>query len=240
MTAVAELERIAANVVRPSGAFTVVIVEAGTTGERLPSGHFSGIGGTTAWGPAWFDGLRKSKPVHLFPTVKDARALAAILDGREPALRSSPHSVAAPPRSHAAAGPAERGEVPSVVPGTRAPRTPRSARLHDAVGTRAGSPASALSEASVAEAPAVTCAACGRDMADLPPSRTGQLRKTCGDACRKAYQRGHRAPVPGVVAPEAVAALSRLPRALYGFPHGDRTDPAGPGQLAIPLEQITD
>lgn len=54
------------------------------------------------------------------------------------------------------------------------------------------------------------CKACGRDLAELPPSRSGQHRQTCDDACRQAYHRGQRAPIAGVVDAESIERLSRL------------------------------
>lgn len=109
MTALAELEAIAANEVRPTGHVTVVLVEAGTTGDRLPNGSFSGIGGTTRYGPAWFDGLRKSAPIALFERQYEARVLADLLDHGS-TLRTAPDSVAGA-RQHA--GSVETGAVPS-------------------------------------------------------------------------------------------------------------------------------
>lgn len=80
----AELEAIAQAVVLPEGATDLVMVVHGTEGARLPSGHFSGVGGSTQFGPAWLmDGLKPSAPIALFDNQKDARALFALIAGPE-------------------------------------------------------------------------------------------------------------------------------------------------------------
>lgn|GEM_PF-5429675 len=260
MTAIAELEAIAANTVRSAGR-TVVLIEAGTTGERLPNGSFSGIGGTTRWGVAWFDGLRKSAPIALFERQHEAHVLADLLEHGS-TLRSAPRSVAAsltggsaergavpsadrltaaarrsssrtarrplaaglngdvvpatiagspgaPLDTHAEPGPEPEGVTPissaaaagvavaddDGTPGLRPDPTPTPNRVDQADGDPAGS-GRAIAQASPGSK---SCAACGRSFANLPTSPMSPRRRTCSDACRQAYRRGHRAPVPGVV-----------------------------------------
>jgi hypothetical protein len=240
----AELERIARDVVAPGAATSVVAVVDVTPGGRLASGVPSGIGVETRYGAAFFDGLRKGPAIAWFPNQRDAYRLIELLDtGR--ALRSTPRSVAALTPGSAERGvvqsaPAHPGALPPdgrrwVPGGPKASRSPVDMPVDEDAGSEPGvnvDPPGAV-------APVVAgalCAACGTSLADFPPSRTGQKRKTCGDACRKAYQRGHRAPVPGVVAPDAVAALSRLPRHLSGF---GRSDQAKPSPAQLPLSPLS-
>lgn len=67
-----ELGIIAEDVVLPGGvsanSLQLCVVQEATLGDRLPTGDFSGLGGVTQWGVAWFDGLKPIKPyIHVFP-----------------------------------------------------------------------------------------------------------------------------------------------------------------------------
>lgn len=223
MTTTAELERIAERAIWPSGSTDVVGVVDVKPGGRLPNGSPSGIGGETRYGAAFFDGLRRSPAIAMFEKRTDADRLIRILkDGST--LRSGPRSVAALTE----AGSAERGSVPSARSQRRSSARSRGRSLDGIqrsdgapMPQDAGSPGAPSStapqgpeHAAGATRDGVRCKACGRSLAALPPSRNGQRRQTCNDACRQAYRRGHRAPVPGVVGVDAIAALSRPPRPL--------------------------
>lgn len=260
-----ELERIAANTVRPAADHAIAMVVVGTTGGRLANGSFSGVGGQTLWSPVWFDGIRKSQPIHLFESQHDARALADLLDPRRSTLGPAPRSVAG---AAAPAGTAEGGAAPSAVAhdsrsgrrtaeptlGGSAPAA--STDTHSGPGSKpSGVPAdqgadalagsssdggSPETERAIAGSPASPgprlCAACGRDLASLPPSPMAARRTTCSVACRQAKRRGHTAPVAGVVDEASVERLSRLgTRFLSGFGRGDPDPAPDPNQLAMPI-----
>lgn len=242
MTTIVELEAIAARAVWPAGATSVVALVEVTPGGRLANGSPSGIGSVTRFGAAYFDGRRRSAPIALFDQQRDAFQLIDLLSGRT--LRSAPRSVA--PRSQAE-GPAERGAVRSVRPHRRSnPRLPdvvgdppsRDGRTTSQSVPTSGSPGAPI-EAPVAGASRVLCKACGRDLTDLPLPRNGQRRRTCDDACRQAFHRGQRAPIPGVVAAEDLSRLSRLPRAITTGTGPADADPADPGasQPELALEE---
>lgn len=78
------LGSIAAEAVPPSGTLDVVVVVEHQQGSKIKGTDlWSGLGGVTQYGVAWFDGLKASKPIALFDHQKDAHALAALLTGEE-------------------------------------------------------------------------------------------------------------------------------------------------------------
>jgi hypothetical protein len=119
------------------------------------------------------------------------------------------------------------GIKPSGVTATRSADAP-------AVGSSDGGAAGSASGIASASPGPKRCAACGRDLSTLPPSRTGQRRRTCNDVCRQAFHRGQRAPIAGVVDTEPITRLSRLSQpSLTGL--GRDPDPGRAAQLALPI-----
>ena len=217
---IVELEAIAAQAVRPAGQYSVVAVVDHKPGGRLANGSPSGIGGETRYGAAWFDGLRRSKPIALFARQRDAFTLIDLLTDRT--LRSAPRSAA--PRSQAE-GPAEGGAVRSARSHERStPPLPDVAEV--LTGARGGRTAS-TTYPTPGSPGAPLCKARGRSLEDLPVARNGQRRQTCDDACRQAFHRGQRAPVSGGrdarVPQRPVTASPPHPRLQGGDRRGPRT-----------------
>jgi hypothetical protein len=223
MTTTAELHEIAARTTWPAGAAAVVAVVDVTPGGRLATGVPSGLGVESRYGAAFFDGLRRSPAIAWFPAQRDAFRLIDILRTGT-ALRFAPHSVAARQADSGGGGPevdepsgtAERGAVQSAGQVARR-RQPSRRPVAAAAAHRPDDALTPPAEASVvervgAEPGGPSCKACGRDLSSLPRSRTGQRRQTCDDACRQAFARGERAPLPGVVADDELTRLSRLSR----------------------------
>lgn len=260
MTTAVELERIAAGAIPMIDATDVVaIVAQATPGGRLSNGSPSGLGVEVRYGAAWFDGIRRSEPIAMFERQRDAFALIDLLTGR--ALRSAPRSVAAVSEGRSSGegrGPERpHGQLDSVsrTPARGTRRLDGAARAR-AAGARApgvnleapetvgadpdGSLGQPSSIAGAADAvPGASragrfCKACGADLSARPPSRTGQTRMTCDDACRQAFHRGQRAPIPGVVDQDELTRLSRLsrPNETATGREDPARDPAG-SQLAL-------
>ena len=210
MTATVELERIARDVVPPVGAtgwrLTVLETRPSTTYAVVPV-----IGGR-------LDG----KPVYR-GSQADCHRFGDILTGA--ALRPAPRSVATP---SGGAGSAERGADRSAVARGRSTSRQDPAAL-DVVSIRR----EPVDGAAVTSEPG-HCKACGRGI-EASQSRTGQRRQTCDDACRQAYRRGQRAPLPGVVDDESIGRLSRLSRRSTAAHRGALTHRGrGGSQLALP------
>lgn len=227
MTATLELERATAAVIPPVGAtgwrLTVLETRPVTTYAVVPI-----IGGR-----------RDGAPV-IRGNQRDCTIAYELLTGR--ALRSAPRSAAeridVPGRSSLAgdpAGPAERGAVRSVRSHERSnPSLPdvagadaRGGRTASATATASGPPGAHAGLAKQPAGPAPEpCKACGRDLSHLPTPKSKIRRQTCDDSCRQAYHRGERAPESGVVTPEAIARLSRLPGGPMNTVESEAPDPA--------------
>jgi len=211
VTAAAGLERIARDVVPPVGAtgWRITVLDR-TTYAVVPV-----IGGR-------LDG----KPVFR-GSQADCHRFDDILTGAS--LRPAPRSVAA---VETRGRPAERGADRSLAPQDSLPRPggrgARASRLVDGEARSSGRNATVTS-------PGPPCKACGADLSGLAPSRTGQRRQTCDDACRQAYRRGQRAPLPGVVDDESIGRLSRLSRRSTAAHRGAPTHRGrGGSQLVLP------
>jgi hypothetical protein len=96
MTAIAELEQIARSArTARAGESDVVAIVDGAQGGRLSNGVPSGLGVTTRYGAAWFDGLRRSEAIAWFDDQADVYRLIGLLKAAPTTTRSAPRLVAA-------------------------------------------------------------------------------------------------------------------------------------------------
>ncbi len=250
MTSV-ELERIARDVVPPIGAtgwrITVLDTRPATTYAVVPI-LFGRLDGRPVFTGAQRDchrfyellsgGALRSAPRSVVAdnpgdSAERGAGPSVLLEGR-----SSPGSRWSSGRNRRPTGTARAHMDDAPSPGASTPTPRRAQTTARATGKVTAAPTSdsGLTEAPDPESPAPpACKACGADLSALPPSRTGQRRTTCNDACRQAYHRGQRAPIPGVVAAEDLERLSRLSRrSQTASAAGARTPPAADGdQLAL-------
>jgi hypothetical protein len=79
-----EIEVFAMTVELPGGVTDVCMTVVVERGGKLDNGDPDGKGGSTKFGPAWvLEGRRKSEPIALYESQKDALALHAALAGEE-------------------------------------------------------------------------------------------------------------------------------------------------------------
>jgi hypothetical protein len=226
MTALAELDRIARNVVVPLGATGVRAVVDHQPGDRLVNGSPSGLGSRTRFGAAFtFDGGRRvGQPIALFDRGRDALALVRILEGAEPAPRSAPDHIVPPAVS--AQGRVEAsshdGVSPSMPVAVAGPGPvaviPEPAQVVD------GGWHGAVDDL-------LTCEVCSGPM---PTGRHGQERRTCSDACRQRARYRRQAGLPVADADSETRNLTPSRRSDAGSPDPLSLEGVGASSSARP------